>query len=518
MNLEEGLATLDPALSGDQRTDWMTSQIFSGLVELDSALNVNPLLAKRWQISADGKSYTFWLRDDVFFHRHPALGKDSTRKVTASDFKYSFMRVCKPGSGSSGASFFVRRVVGAAAFREGKSQDIAGIEVLSDSLLRINLTEVFPPFLSLLAMPYCFVVPKEVAENKDFAQKPIGTGAFRFYKWENGRYLVLHKNPHYFEQENGQRLPYMSAVYVQFMPSKLSAFMEFVQGNLDFINDIDNAYRDEILLPGGEISPTYQQKYNILLTPQLATTYIAILQDSSLYADKQHPLLDLEFRQALAMGIDKEALTDFLLNRTATAAQQGFVALPARKFASQRSFAPTYNPQKAREIIGRYKQKRGKLPPLTYHCSSSRAAIGEFLQQEWAKIGLEVKVELAPSKTVRQNGKEGKNQIWQANWIGDYPEAETFLSLFYSASVPPNGNNISRFRNASFDKLYEAANRASQDSLRFRYYEAMDSLVMQHLPVIPLFYDKTFKMTRKNISGLPSNPMNMLSLKRVRKH
>ena len=116
----------------------------------------------------------------------------------------------------------------------------------------IKLKNPFPAFLSLLSMQYCSVVPKEIIEGGNFNLHPIGTGPFKFQFWQHGVKLILRKNDKYFEKINGERLPYLDAVAISFIKDKQSAFMKFIQGELDFISGIDASYKDEILNYNGE--------------------------------------------------------------------------------------------------------------------------------------------------------------------------------------------------------------------------------------------------------------------------
>ena len=154
--------------------------------------------------------------------------------MTAADFAYSFQRICDPIVASSGAWIFKGKIKGYEDFKNGDAQTIRGFQAINDSTFDIILTHPFPPFLALLAMPYGYVVPREAILHygEDFRIHPVGTGPFRFHRWEEGHHLILHKNEEYFEEENGQPLPYLDAVSVRFIPSKLSAFMEFLQGKL----------------------------------------------------------------------------------------------------------------------------------------------------------------------------------------------------------------------------------------------------------------------------------------------
>ena len=156
-----------------------------------------------------------------------------------------------------------------------------GFVAVNDTTLRITLANPFPPFLSILAMPYCSVVPMEVVEHPeaDFANHPVGTGPFVFKLWSPDEKLILLKNNQYFEtDQEGARLPYLDAVSISFIKDKQSEFLEFLKGNLDFLSGVHVTYKDELLTRSGALNPKYSERFKLLTTPYLNTEYLGILQ------------------------------------------------------------------------------------------------------------------------------------------------------------------------------------------------------------------------------------------------
>jgi len=192
INLNEGLSSLDPAFARNQNSLWMVNQVFNGLVQIDDSLKIRPCIAKSWNISADGKLYTFHLRNDVYFHDDPLFKNGIGRKAVAADFVYSFSRLIDPKVASSGSWIFSDKVDGKKAFT-----------VVDDTTLQIKLKQPFPPLLSMLTAQYCSVVPREVVDHcgKDFRAHPVGTGPFKFKYWKEGEVMVLLKNEKYWEKD-----------------------------------------------------------------------------------------------------------------------------------------------------------------------------------------------------------------------------------------------------------------------------------------------------------------------------
>lgn len=252
-NEHGNIPTLDPAFARNPQAIWPDNQLYNGLVQLDDSLNIEPDIAKKWIINDSTYTYTFFLRNDVFFHQNKAFAQKKlhnptryTRKVVAKDFVYSFDRLKDEKVASSGS--WVMNYV-------------ENYNAVNDTTLVIKLKQPFPAFLGLLTMRYCSVVPKEAVEfyGTDFRRNPVGTGPFQFKMWEENVKLVFIKNPLYFERdENGTQLPYLEAVSITFLPDKQSEFLQFAQGKLDFISGLDGSYKDELLTTHGKLQPKYE--------------------------------------------------------------------------------------------------------------------------------------------------------------------------------------------------------------------------------------------------------------------
>jgi len=518
MNLDAGLSTLDPAYARDQASDWMTAQIFNGLVELDTALSPRPAIAKRWKISDDGMTYTFYLRDDVLFHEHAEFGKNRTRNVVASDFVYTFTRICNPQTASTGQWVFKGKISGLQAYQDGLKNEISGFRAANDTTFEVRLTRPFPPFLGLLTMPYCRVVPHEVvsALGEDFRMNPIGTGPFRFYDWQENYYLILHKNTSYFERIHGETLPYLDAIKVSFIPSRLSAFIEFLQGKLDMLNGLDDSYKDELFNTDGTVREKYIDSFRIVRAPQLNTEYLGILVDSTRGSD--HPLLDVRVRKALNYAIDRQKLVTYLLNEMGYPTETGFIPRGMPAFAPEKVQGFTYDPVQSRKLLEDAGYPGGTgLPEITLHSTPKYENIAEFIQKSFENVGVRLSIENLQGGALRTEIYNSQIQFWRASWIADYPDGENYLALFYSKNHSPSGPNTTHFSIPAYDNLYETALQIPHDSLRFILYQQMENMMLQHAPIIPLYYDRSLRLVQHGISGFYSNPMNQLILKYIRK-
>jgi len=504
-----GIQSLDPAYASGQAATWVCNMLYNGLIDMDDSLHVVPMIAKRWEISPDGRTYTFFLRDDVFFQNTNNYFFDKPPKVTAADFVYSFNRIVSPEVASPGAWIFqkvARNNLGEYAFF-----------ALNDTVFQIVLTEPFPPFLGILAMKYASVVPQEVVTwyGKDFRKFPVGTGPFQFQLWEEGIKLVLRKNENYFEKdENNEKLPYLDAVAISFIIDKQVAFMEFMKGNLDFMSGIEACYKDALLTKEGMLQEDYADRITLQTGPYLNTEYLGFL----LKDKENNPLLIKEIRQAINYGFDREKMIRYLRNNMGYANTSGFVPLGMASFNPERVKGYHYNPQRARELLQKAGFPNGEgLPVIPLSVSASYVDLCQYIQHELNKIGIRISLEVQQAAQQRQMMRNYQLPFFRGSWICDYPDAENYLSLFYSKNLQPFGSNYTYYVNPIFDELFEKAKTITDDVHRNEYYTALDSLLMEDAPIVVLFYDKKARFTQKNITGLDNSPTNLLNLKKVRK-
>lgn len=491
--------TLDPAFSRTLQDNGVCNQLFNGLVQLDNELNILPSIAKKWTISDDGITYSFLLRNDVYFHKHALLGKDSTRIVISDDFVYSFNRLRDEKLAAPG-SWVLNKV--------------HDFKAVNDSLFEITLKQPFPAFIGLLTMKYCSVVPKEIVEHygSEFRSHPIGTGPFKFKRWEENIKLVLRKNKHYFEKdENGKSLPYLEAVALTFLPDKQSEFLQFAQGNIDFLSGLDASYKDELLTSDGRLSSSYSETVNMIRGPYLNTEYLGF------YLDSKTPEIESELiRKAINLGFDRKKMILYLNNGIGNAADGGFIPIGLPGY--NKSIGFKYQPKKAKKLVAQFKKESGILnPEIDLVTTSNYLSFCEYIQRELEKTGLKINVDVMPEASLRSARSNGKVDMFRSSWIADYLDAENYLSIFYSKNFAPGGSNYFHFKNAQFDSLYNKAFTITDIDKRKYLYTKMDSLAMENAIMVPLYYDEVVRFTRKNISGLGINPINLLDLRRVKK-
>ncbi|WP_248723892.1 ABC transporter substrate-binding protein [Seonamhaeicola sp. ML3] len=491
--------TLDPAFSRTLQDNSVNNQIYNGLVQLDDRLNIKPCIAKSWNISNDALVYTFSLRNDVFFHKHHLFGKDSTRTVTAKDFEFSLNRLRNKKLAAPG-SWVLNKV------RDFKA--------INDTIFSIELKQPFPAFIGLLAMKYCSVVPEEILTHygNDFRSNPIGTGPFKFKRWEENIKLVLRRNELYFEKDSlGNQLPYLEAVALTFLPDKQSEFLQFAQGNIDYLQSLDNSYKDELLTANGKLRAKYNATVNMSRGPYLNTEYLGF------YLDSETPEIQSKLiRKAINYGFDRKKMMIYLRNGIGNPANGGFIPIGLEGHKTTSGYS--YQPQKAKQLINQFKKESGITnPEINLVTTSNYLDFCEFIQRELEKAGLSINVEVMPEAALRSARYNGKVDMFRSSWVADYLDAENYLSIFYSKNFAPSGSNYFHFKNKTVDSLYNKAFLITNIEERKELYSKIDSLAMDHAIMVPLYYDEVVRFTQKNISGLGINPINMIDLKRVKK-
>ena len=493
-NEYSNISSLDPAFSSTLRNIWPVNQIFNGLVQLDKNLEIKGDIASSWTISEDKRTYTFKIRQDVYFHNSELFGKNLTRKVKAKDFEYSFNRLIDNKIASPGYWVF---------------NNVKDFKAINDSIFQIELKKEFDPFLGILSMKYCSVVPHEIVTvlGDKFSKKPIGTGPFKFKKWDENVKLVLSKNKNYFEHDSlGQKLPYLDGIAISFIPDKKSEFMELLSGRLDMVSSPENSIIDQIFDYKGDLKPRFSSNYNLLKSPYLNTEYIGFNIQNNI---KKDTLL----RYAINSGIDRKKMMQYLRKNIGYPAESGIVP----NGLNNSFYLPRYNydPDLSKKLISIYKSNNDiDEINITIVSDSQYLDILEFIQSELQKIGVQVQIEITPPSILRQGKATGKFDAFRASWIADYPHVENYFSLFYSKNHTPKGPNYTFFSDRNFDKLYELIGNKKSISYE-KISNDLENIIRRYSPIIPLYYDMSVRIVPKNISGLEANAINQLNLKRV---
>ena len=507
-NESSGLASLDPAFAKNKQVMWASHQLYNTLIEIDSNMQMQPSLAKHWNISDDNLTFTFFLRNDVSFTDDACFTNGMGRKLTAYDVEYSFKRIVDKSTASPGAWIFNNRV-----------DSVNGFTATNDTTFQLKLIRPFQSILGILSMQYCSIVAKEAVEKykTDFRRHPVGSGPFSFVAWEEGQALILKKNENYFEKDAaGKSLPYLDGIKVSFYDSKATEFLEFQQNRLDFIDDIDPSFKDEVLTKTGNLKKTWQGKIELQKQPYLNIEYLGILVDTENELVKNSPLRLQKIRQAINYGFNRKKMMLYLRNSIGIAAESGFVPAGLPSFDSVAVKGYHYDVVRAKQLLAEAGYPEGKnLPEIKLLTIPIYGDLGTYIANELLQVGIKVQVEVIQKSLLMEQTSKSQAPFFRGSWIADYPDAENYLSVFYGKNPAPP--NYTRYKNAEFDLLYEKALSEKNDSLRYKLYQQMDRIIINDAPVVPLWYDMAIHLVHLNVKNFYPNSLNLLELRRVKK-
>ncbi len=505
-NESTGIASIDPAFAKNQSIMWAIHQLYNTLVEVDSQLNIVPSLARNWEISDDKTTYTFHLRNDVFFHDDPCFPGGRGRRMVAADVEYSFKRLLDPVTASPGSWIFNDKLDSAGGFR-----------AIDDSTFQVKLARPYQPVLGILSMQYCSVVPREavVKYGNDFRRHAVGTGPFIMMAWEEGQALIMKKNPNYFEKDPaGNRLPYLEGVKVSFYDSKATEFLLFRQGKLEFINDIDASFKDEVLTKKGSLRKDWEEKILLHTHPYLNIEYFGILVDTTNELLKNSPLASRKIRQAMNYAFDRKKMVLYLRNSLGIPATAGFVPAGLPSFDSSLVKGYDYDPVLARKLIKESGVNLSAMPSVKLQTIPIYSDIASYIARQLEELGFKVQVDVVQKSLLLELTSNSRTPFFRGSWIADYPDAENYLSVFYSKNPAPP--NYTRYQNPEFDRVFEKALRETNDSVRYSLYRQADQIMMDDAPVIPLWYDVVVHLVQPRVKNFNPNALNLLELRRVR--
>lgn len=501
-NQDSALNSLDPAFSKDQAGMWIANQLYNGLVQFDADLKVQPCLAKSWSTSEDGLTITFELNYPIYFQADPVFNTKEERLLTAQDVVYSFNRIVDPAVASPGAWIFNGRVA-------EKNPFVA----VDDHTFTLQLTKPFQPIMGILAMQYCSVVSRKAGEKygADLRSHPVGTGPFALKNWRENDVLVLEKNPDYWEKDiSGKTLPYLDFVRVTFSENMKNAWLSLLDGKVDLVSGIDETYRDAALDEEGSLRAELKDKIQLIKSPYLNTEYLGFNLNNG-----DHPILkDKRLRQAMNFAIDRKKMIRYLRSNVGLPANAGFIPSGLPAFDPTNVAGYDYNPKKASALLSEAGFPNGQgLSPIKLETTAGYKDLCTFIQNQLGDIGIKVEMELSPPAYLREKMSKGESSFFRGSWLADYPDGENYLTVFYGGNPAPP--NYTRFKNAEFDKLYEESLAEPSPEKRISLYQKMDRMLIEEAPVIPLFYDEVMRFVNKRVTGLGSNGINMLHLKRV---
>lgn len=479
--------TLDPAVSGEMTSHEYIVQIFGGLVRFDDNLKPVPDIAREWEVSDDGRTYTFYLREDVRFH--------DGREVRAGDFKYSWERAADPATGSLTAGTYLGDIVGVKEMLAGEAGEISGVKVINDYTLQVTIDAPKSYFLSKMTYPTAFVVDgANVESGKEWWRQPNGTGPFKLKEWQKENLLVLERNEHYY----GEKARVGSAIFKLWggVPMNL-----YETGEIDvssvFINYIDKVT--------DKTGPFYQE---LEVVPELSFIYMG-------FDTTKPPFDDANLRRAFSMAIDKDKLVSLVYKNMVQRADG--ILPPGLPGFNEDLAGLSFDVNKAKELIAasRYGSVAG-LPPITITTLGWGGLISQSLEaiiQEWRQnLGVEVRVRQIEPQRFLYHLKEEKDEMYFMGWVADYPHPQDFLDILFHSGVD---NNFGEYSNPEVDALLERANTELDNDASMALYQQAEQMLVNDAACIPLWFGQNYVLVKPYVSGYNLNPMGFAMLNTV---
>ncbi len=480
---KDDVATLDPAIGYDWQNWSMIKSIFDGLMDyVPGTTELRPGLAESYEISPDGKTYTFHLRKGVTFH--------NGREMTAEDVKYSLDRVTTPATQSPGAGFF-GSIAGYDAMADGSATSLSGVTVLDPATVKIALSRPDATFLHVMALNFSSVVPKEEVEKwgADFGKHPVGTGAFKLSDWTIGQKLLLTKNAEYWRAG----LPYLDSVTFEVGQEPIVALLRLQKGEVDIPGDgIPPAKFTEVMNNPDE-------KKQVVVGGQLQTGYITLNVEMK-------PFDNVEVRRAINMAINKDRIVQMINGRATPATQP----LPPSMPGYTKDYAGyAFDPAKAKAMLAEAGYPDGFQTQLYVMNTDPNPRIAQAIQQDLAAIGGKAEIKALAQANVIEAGGTPKTapMIWSGGmaWIADFPDPSNFYGpILGCAGAVEGGWNWSWYCNKDLDaeaaKADSIVDPAKQDE-RLALWSDVYMKVMQDAPWVPVFNENRYTMKSARMGG-----------------
>jgi len=466
----------DPATTlsaGDKR-------IFSGLVAFDPSLNLTPDLAERWEVSPDGTTYTFYLRQNAKFH--------DGRPVTAQDVVYSWERAAGPALASDTVLTYLGDIVGVREVTEGKAEHISGLSSIDDHTLQVTIDAPKPYFLLKLTFATAFIVDKaNVESGEEWYRTPNGTGPYKLIEWTRFERQVYEANQDFYL--GAPSIPY---ILVQLYSGEDQRLYEAGEIDIAGIYSVDR-FTD----------PTEPLHSELLTGVDLCTHYIV-------FDTTRPPFDDVNVRKAFSMAFNRQKYIDVVLDGHALPAYGLYPpGLPGFNIALR---GLPYDPAQARQLMAesKYGGPNG-LPPIVFsdigigsYMSSDVAALAEMWEQD---LGVTITVEnLEPNYYYDQVYSKNHGQLLRGGWCADYPDPENFADvLFHSGSSQNNGG----YSNPQLDALLETARVEQNVTERIALYQEAEQIIVDDAAGLFTTYSLSYQLVKPYVKGYVFTPIDI---------
>lgn len=524
--------TFLPRSSSDYYSAMVLSQMTEGLVGIDpKTIKIIPKIAKEWTISEDGKTYTFTLRDDVYFHPHDVFKSKEDRKLTAEDVIKTFEVGCSKDS--RGLSYplysyaLETSVKGAVEYFEGKAKSISGLKAEGNKVI-FELIHEDHNFLYKLANVTACIVSKKIVEA-DKETDVVGTGPFKFGEYITTgvpRLVMLKNEDYYLKDDNGNALPYLDSLVFVFQSMKLEQLDMFENKQTDLIIGLPTSRITEMLEGRLDDFNSKPPVFELANNPLLETNFYFFNLNDERFKDPR-------VRQAFNYAFNKKVIgREILRNQYYDLGDSTGIIPPIGNvmrgydFDLVKKSGYSYNPEKAKKLLAEAGYPNGEgfgSVTLRYNIDDVHSAIAdEFATQIFMVLNINVNIDGSTFEQLIEDQQMGNGDIFRLAWSADYPSPESFLMNFYGNSVPDDPTsrspiNPSRYHNEKFDHLYDQARKANKMSDQMELFSQAEAELMKNPPLIPLWYAGDIQITYSDLRNFHFNAMNLLDFTHVYK-
>ena len=472
--------TLEIANLPEVLTEELALHSFECLTRYNVRNEVEPCLAEKWDLSPDGKTYTFHLRSGVKFH--------NGREFVADDVKYSWERALSPKTASPVVASYLEGILGLKEVTSGKRPDLEGVKVLDPHTVAVTLDRPRAYFLSMLTMPTDAIVCKEaVAKTGELvnASSFVGTGPFAMEKYEPGKQIVLKAFPDYWDGKAK-----MDRIEFPIILNQQTAYDNFQTGKLDIFVGVDTSrYAQD--RDAGKLTGEYH------VTDYANFAYLAMQEV------KQPIFAKKAVRQAIGMAIDRDQILKVAYKGVGEIANG--VLPPAMPNGGKAPTVPmlTFNPAKAKQLLAAAGYPDGKgIPDLNLSIIQQRPAnlaVAEIIRSN-LKENLGINVTIQPLEAGQFYKEEQKHalEFYYTGWVADYLDPQDFLTTLFKST---SGINRSGYSNPKFDALCDQADALSDPQKRADLYGQAHQILMDDMPVVPLLFVKRISLVHTDVQG-----------------
>lgn len=510
----EIINNLFPLGSQDAYSFRITSQIFETLLKLDlQTMEVKPGLAESFKVNGNATIFTFKIRKGVFFHEDECFG-GSPREMTVSDVKYSLDFACSGLKENKFGQQLLNIIKGASDFnKKTKSKfdesGVSGITIVDAHTLQIELKESFVGFDKILTMTNLGIFPKECFDTygNSISAHPIGTGPFKLEKMDKNGITLSRNNKYWRKDEFGNQLPFLDKVKMTYVKDKKSELQAFSKKEIDILFDIPGDQIEFLLGSLTDAQNGKNVKHQVESKSSYSIEYIGFNCQSLEFNNPK-------IRQAFNYAIDRRVITDVWMNGDGYPANFGFV--PTMVDFSNENIKDVINDDtKAQKLMSECGFKGGKgFPIIDFYVNASKGSITHKMclgiSDELKNVlGITLNVKLCSLQELEAAISSGKAKIWRSGWIADYPDAESFLNLFYLDDIALNNgfSNNFYFNNSNFNTFLKEAKKESDLKKRNALYEKCSQIIVTESPAIPIVNDDFMVMVNKRVRNFQTNEM-----------